>query len=157
MVSFFIIDSEDITFCLNFSFFSIVSLISHSKILISMAKHNKLGLTGEDIAANFLISNGYCVKERNWRSGHKELDIVAAKGELLVIVEVKTRRSSDYGNPEDAVDNRKIKRIVSATDAYLKYNQVDAMVRFDVITVLFGRGEQYEIKHIEDAFFAPIW
>jgi putative endonuclease len=122
-----------------------------------MAKHNELGITGEDIAVNYLISKGYSILERNWRSGHKEIDIVASIGTELVVVEVKTRRGNDYGNPEDAVNNKKIKRIVMATDAYLKFKQIDANVRFDVVTVLFNHTGKYEVKHLEDAFFAPMW
>lgn len=122
-----------------------------------MAKHNLLGIAGESIACKYLMHKGYCIKDRNWRSGHKELDIVAIKDDVLVIIEVKTRRNSDFGNPEDAVDNRKIRRIVLAADAYLKCKQIDATVRFDVITVVIGKDGQNEIKHLEDAFFAPMW
>ena len=75
---------------------------------MKMAAHNEFGIEGEDKAANYLIREGYTILDRNWRSGHKELDIVAEKDGTLVVAEVKTRTSSKYGNPEDAVTPRKI-------------------------------------------------
>ena len=109
-----------------------------------MASHNILGTTGESQAACFLENNGYTILHRNWRSGHKELDIVATIDNTLIIVEVKTRSSVDFGNPQDAVNSRKIKRIVSATDAYIRLFSIDMPVRFDVIT-LIGKGETVRI------------
>lgn len=121
-----------------------------------MNEHLTLGKTGEDIAAKYLQERGYFILHRNWRSGHKELDIVARDGEELVIVEVKTRRNDLYGNPEDAIDDRKIRKIVSATDSYVRKYRVDLSIRFDIITII-GQEEPYQIEHIEDAFFPPIW
>ncbi|MBO5951504.1 MAG: YraN family protein [Bacteroidaceae bacterium] len=122
-----------------------------------MAKHNELGMTGEAVAVDYLLNNGYEIVDRNWRSGHKEIDIIAAKNGMLVIVEVKTRKNSQYGNPEDAVTGRKIRRIVTATDAYLRLKMIDMQVRFDVITILIKDNSVLSIEHIKDAFYAPIW
>ncbi|MBO7247593.1 MAG: YraN family protein [Bacteroidaceae bacterium] len=122
-----------------------------------MAKHNELGMTGEAVAVDYLLNNGYEIVDRNWRSGHKEIDIIAAKNGILVIVEVKTRKNSQYGNPEDAVTGRKIRRIVTATDAYLRLKMIDMQVRFDVITILIKDNSVLSIEHIKDAFYAPIW
>lgn len=121
-----------------------------------MATHNKLGINGEDIAAAYLVRCGYSVLDRNWHSGHKELDLIARKDDELVIVEVKTRSSTDYGTPEEAVDSRKIRRIVSAADAYVRLKALDLHVRFDIITIVINEGEP-SVVHIEDAFFPPIW
>ena len=85
-----------------------------------MAAHNELGKEGELLAANHLQSEGYVIRHRNWRCGHKELDIVAEKDGTLVFVEVKTRKDVLFGLPEDAVTNGKIRRIVSSADAYLR-------------------------------------
>ncbi len=114
-----------------------------------MAEHNIFGREGEDVAAEYLEGQGYRVMDRNWRSGHKEIDIVAVKDGVLVIVEVKTRKNSCYGDPEDAVSPLKMKRIQRAADAYVRYYRLDMPVRFDVISVL---GKDYKIHHIEDAF-----
>ena len=121
-----------------------------------MALHNHLGKEGEEAAVRFLEGKGYVIRHRNWRSGHKELDIVAVDGDTLVVAEVKTRRDTDYGTPETAVDNRKIRRIVSSTDAYLRCFEVDLPVRFNIVSVV-GTEPPFHITHIEDAFLPPIW
>ena len=74
----------------------------------------------------------------------------------MVFVEVKTRHATMFGMPEDAVDNRKIRRIVAAADAYLRRYAIDLPVRFDIITIV-GSKPPYHIEHIEEAFYPPIW
>lgn len=120
-----------------------------------MAEHNLLGKTGEDLAADFLAARGYCIRHRNWRAGRHELDIVAERDGLLVVVEVKARRNDAYGRPDEAVDERKVRSIVRATDAYLQAFGMDVPVRFDVIAVV-GSGRGCRIDHIEDAFYPPL-
>ena len=119
-----------------------------------MAAHNEFGIEGEDKAANYLIREGYTILDRNWRSGHRELDIVAEKDGTLVVLEVKTRTNNKFGNPEDAVTSRKIRNTVLAADAYIRLNRIDLPVRFDIISVL-SSGDV--INHIEDAFRSPVW
>lgn len=121
-----------------------------------MAKHNRFGKQGEDAATAFLVKQGYQIRERNWRSGHLELDIVASKGDELVIVEVKTRSNNYAQDPLDAVDNKKIRHIVRAADTYIKLAALDMNVRFDIIT-LVGSPEEFQIEHIEDAFYSPLF
>ena len=77
-----------------------------------MASHNELGKEGENAAVKYLLEKGYEIRHRNWHSGHRDLDIVAQKDGELVIVEVKTRSDACFGQPEDAVDRRKIRSIV---------------------------------------------
>lgn len=121
-----------------------------------MASHNRLGQEGEAAAACFLEQKGYVIRHRNWRSGHKELDIVATDGHTLVVAEVKTRCDDRFGDPEAAVDNRKIRRIVASTDAYLRLFEIDLPVRFDIVSVV-GSEPPFRIEHIEEAFLPPIW
>lgn len=121
-----------------------------------MAIHNDLGRDGEQMASNLLEAKGYTIRHRNWRCGHKELDIVAEKDNLLVIVEVKTRKDTIFGTPEEAVTNAKIRRIVSSTDAYLRKYAIDKPVRFDLITIVTQQGNT-QIDHIEDAFYPPLF
>lgn len=121
-----------------------------------MAAHNQLGKAGEEAAVAYLERKGYIIRHRNWRRGHLELDVVAAKDDELIIVEVKTRRDTDFGLPEEAVDLQKIKRTVRATDAYIKFFQIDAPVRFDIITVV-GKEGDFKIEHLEEAFFPPLF
>ena len=120
-----------------------------------MAQHNLLGNKGEMLASRYLLDKGYAVLHYNWRAGHKEIDLIAKERDTLVFVEVKSRSSELYGDAQDAVDDNKIRLLISAAQAYiLKYN-VDLKFRFDVITVI-GRCEPYRIEHIEDAF-SPTW
>jgi putative endonuclease len=121
---------------------------------VKMAAHNEFGQEGEEKAANYLLREGYTIMDRNWKSGRKELDIVAVKDGTLVVVEVKTRRNDNYGNPEQAVTSAKIRNIVLATEAYVRYHRLDLPVRFDIITVL---SDGDVINHIEDAFRSPVW
>ena len=121
-----------------------------------MAEHIIFGKEGEDAAVEFLKEKGYCILDRNWRSGHKELDIVAEKDGRLVFVEVKTRRNTDYGRPTDAVSPNKMRLIALAADAYVRCYRLDLPVRFDIITVV-GSGSRMRLDHIEDAFRSPVW
>ncbi len=116
-----------------------------------MAQHNDFGTQGEDIAVDYLRQKGYVVLDRNWRSGHKEIDIVARQGDTIVFVEVKARANIMYGNPEDAVTRRKMHLLVMAADAYLRHNLLDDEVRFDIITIT-GSVQKPYIRHYEHAF-----
>lgn len=118
-----------------------------------MAQHNLLGKKGEMLASRYLLNEGYAVLHYNWRSGHKEIDLIAKQGDTLVFVEVKSRASELYGNAEDAVTDKKIRHLISAAQAYILKYDVDLKFRFDVITVI-GQCEPYRIEHIEDAFSA---
>ena len=120
-----------------------------------MAKHNVLGKQGEEYAAQYLEKEGYEILDRNWMSGHKDLDIVAVKDNTLVFVEVKTRSSMDWGDPEDAVTDQKIRSIVHSADAYIRYNCLDMDVRFDIISIVTD-DEGYTVEHIKEAFFPPV-
>ena len=115
-----------------------------------MAAHNELGRWGEDLAAAFLEEKGYAIVERDWKSGHHDLDIVAKDGSTLVIVEVKTRRNRLYGNPEEAIDYRKRRSLLSAINHYTKSHRIYSQVRFDIISIVGNIGEKSEIDHIID-------
>lgn len=122
-----------------------------------MAKHNELGKAGEDAAVAYLEQHGYIIRDRNWRKGHFELDIVAAKENELIVVEVKTRSNTQFAEPEDAVDLPKIRRTVRAADTYMKLFQIDASVRFDIITVVGNDNGDFKIEHIKEAFYPPLF
>lgn len=120
-----------------------------------MAQHNELGRKGEDLAEAYLIENNYHIIQRNGVYDRNEIDIIASNQEFIVFVEVKTRSTSYWGNPEEAVSDTKIKRIVAAADYYLTKNDIDMPARFDIVAVVLNE-EFIDIKHIEDAFFAPL-
>ena len=115
-----------------------------------MAAHNELGRWGEDLAAAILEEKGYAIIERDWKSGHHDLDIVAKDGSTLVIVEVKTRRNRLYGNPEEAIDYKKRRSLLSAINHYTKSHRIYSNVRFDIISIVGNIGEKSEIDHIID-------
>ena len=117
-----------------------------------MAAHNDLGHKGEDMAAEYLQQEGYCILERNWTNmGRKEIDIIAVKDEVVVFVEVKTRRVGSASTPISAVDGRKQHRIILAADSYLKANRIDFNCRFDVVCIVYN-NESSRVEHIENAF-----
>jgi putative endonuclease len=115
-----------------------------------MAEHNELGKLGEEIALGHLREKGYLIKETNWRFGKDEIDIIAEKDKFLVIVEVKTRQSNAFGEPEVFVTTQKQRFLIRATQVYLERNKMET--RFDVISIVIS-GSKRNIKHIEDAFY----
>ena len=121
-----------------------------------MAKHNELGKAGENAAVAYLEQQGYIIRDRNWRKGHLELDIVAVKDLELIVAEVKTRSNTQFAEPEDAVDLPKIRRTVRAADTYMKLLQIDIPVRFDIITVVGNDGD-FKIEHMKEAFYPPLF
>ena len=119
-----------------------------------MAAHNELGKWGEDTAADYLQRNGYTIVERDWKSGHRDLDIIALDGEHdeLVFVEVKTRRNRLFADPEVAVGYQKIRNLQQAANHYVKYRNVSQNIRFDLVTLVGTPDGNTEIEHIENAF-----
>lgn len=117
-----------------------------------MAKHNELGKKGEQMAVDYLLKKGYDIVERNYRFDKAEVDIIARKKDLLSIIEVKTRSSADFGNPQDFVKSKQIKRLVKAVDEYVTVNGLDVEVRFDIIAII-KTGKTFDIEHLENAFY----
>lgn len=117
-----------------------------------MATHNELGIEGEKRAVIHLQKQGYTILETNYRFQKAEADIIAQKADTLAVVEVKSRTSADFGNPEEFVNKKKIKLLVKAVDQYINENDLDVEVRFDVIAILFQKNE-VTLNHIEDAFY----
>ena len=116
---------------------------------------HELGKTGEDLAVAYLQGKGYQILERNWRSGHKEIDIIAQKEGVLVAVEVKTRKSDAFGEPEVAVRSEKRQKLIRAADAYVRYKNLNVDVRFDIISIILNEEEQ-RLEHIEDAWIVSL-
>jgi len=113
---------------------------------------NSLGVKGELQASKYLKKKGYLIVENNCRIGGSEIDIVATKGDFLIFVEVKSRRSTNTGFPEEFVDARKTAKIISGAKLYIarkKYRE--KLVRFDIISVVLTDGK-FVIDHIENAF-----
>jgi putative endonuclease len=115
-----------------------------------MAQHNELGKRGEDAAVNYLIEKGYQILRRNYRYLKAEVDIIAKKDDIIIAVEVKTRTSNYFGNPQDFINQKKIQLLTAALDHYMQESNLDIEVRFDIISVIGNKS--FEIEHIEDAF-----
>lgn len=116
-----------------------------------MAQHNEFGILGEREACTYLSKRNYRILERNWHSGHLEVDIIAEWFGEIVFVEVKTRRNEQFAPAEFAVDIRKQEHLVKAALAYLSENRLDAPYRFDIITVV-GTQPPFKITHLRDAY-----
>lgn len=117
-----------------------------------MAQHNELGKKGEQLAVDFLLENNYEIVERNYRFDRAEVDIIARKEAVLAIIEVKTRSTIDFGNPQDFVKPKQIQRLVKAVDDYVVENELAVEVRFDIIAIVKEK-KGFSVEHLENAFF----
>ena len=118
-----------------------------------MALHNDLGREGERLAKAYLKNEGYEILDENWEFGKAEIDLIVYKDKIMVFVEVKTRSSSSFGNPEDFVGVAKQKQMEIASTEYIELMEHQNDIRFDVIAILFNEDKTYNLKHIEDAFW----
>ena len=116
-----------------------------------MAIHNELGKKGEQLAANYILKKGYTILEKNWRYLKAEIDIIAQTENTLVIIEVKTRSSDFFGDPQDFINEKKIKLLVQAANEYVISRNLDVEVRFDIVAVLLNSKTE-KIEHLESAF-----
>lgn len=119
-----------------------------------MARHNEDGKHAEALAKSFLEAKGYEILDENWTFGKAEVDLIAYLNKTVVFVEVKARSGVGFGAPEEFVDDKKQKLLSKAADEYVYLINHKGEIRFDIIAIIFKKGfEQYEIKHIEDAFW----
>ena len=116
-----------------------------------MAEHLEIGKEGEELALQFLLDMQWNILERNWRSGHREIDIIAESGGELIIVEVKVRKFIGSERLEEHIPRRKQKYLIRAANSYLAWKNLDMGVRFDIILLTGERG-RYKLEHIENAF-----
>ena len=115
-----------------------------------MAAHNELGKWGEDLAAAYLERKGYTIVERDWKSGRRDIDIIALDNDVVVFVEVKTRKNRLFGEPEEAIDYRKRQNLQQAINHYVKFRNIRQEIRFDIISVVGTIGTEPDIQHIQD-------
>ncbi|MFZ0677339.1 YraN family protein [Candidatus Binatus sp.] len=120
--------------------------------IAELQAHLPLGRRGERAAEKYLRRSGYRIVARNFRAAGAEIDLVAIDGEVLVFVEVKTRRSREAGAPEEAVDERKQKRMRRAAEIFaMRYRADDVTMRFDIVAI-DASGQRLEIEHLRNAF-----
>jgi putative endonuclease len=120
-----------------------------------MSESQTLGQKGENEAVLFLKEAGYKIRHRNWRSGKRELDIVAETENYIVFVEVKTRSDNYLLPPSKAVTDQKEKLMIYAAESYIKRYELDKESRFDIISVI-SKGDTFKIEHTENAFYPTL-
>lgn len=117
-----------------------------------MSDKIKKGREAEQLAADFLVTKGFEIVERNYRHKYSEIDLIVQKKNWLIFVEVKMRSSDAYGYPEDFVDYKKARNIVDGAEEYTYQRNWNGNVRYDIVSIR-ERGGKREILHIEDAFY----
>lgn len=124
-----------------------------------MTKKAETGRKGEEIAVNYLVSQGFFILHRNWRCAHKEIDIVAQKEGRLHFVEVRTRTYPLLIEPAQTINRRKQLLLLQAARAYISFYKIDMDVQFDAVALLFEASAldplTYQIEYIPNAF-SPI-
>lgn len=120
-----------------------------------MAEHNDLGKAGEEFAVEFLKNKGFKILETNWHYGKDEIDIIAYDGLELVIVEVKTRKTNFFGEPETFVSKAKQRALIRCANHYIRINGFDGETRFDIVSIILTPGGNM-VHHIPRAFFPTL-
>ena len=125
---------------------------------MTQTKAQALGALGERIAARWLVRDGWQVVDRRWRSGRRDLDLVAVRDNVVAFVEVKTRRSTWSGQPVEAVNWRKQRELTRSAQAWLDQRGTlvappRAVFRFDVVGVVASR-DRVGVRHVPSAFAA---
>ena len=120
-----------------------------------MSKTRKTGDRGEQMAVELLQAKGYQILERNWRFSRAEIDIIAKQKDILVFIEVKTRSTALFGEPEEFLTSKQESLITDAAAVYMEQIGHDWEIRFDIISITL-QPPQPIIRHFEDAFF-PGW
>lgn len=118
-----------------------------------MGAPHELGRRGEMLAAQWLEERGWEILTRNFRLGHKEIDIVARQGSVVAFVEVKTRTGLGFGHPLEAITRAKRREIARVATTWMaRHGERGDLYRFDAIAVLWADGEPPVVEHLEDAW-----
>ncbi len=117
-----------------------------------MAKHIHTGKTGEALGYAYFETNGYAVLEKNWRYSRWEVDIIASRNNVLHFAEIKTRRSKNFGLPEDKVGKKKIQNLVNAAEQYLYLHPEWKRIQFDILSITIQDNKPPEYFLIEDVY-----
>jgi len=116
--------------------------------------NQSFGKYGEDLARQYLQKQGYRLLEENFRTKMGEIDLIVEDNQTICFVEVKTRQSLDQGEPYEAVNAWKIRKLSQMATFYLKYkyHTVEILSRFDVVSIVRDKDNQIKITHIKNAF-----
>jgi len=113
------------------------------------------GKIGEEEAVSFLESKGYKILYRNWHYGHREIDIIAQFGQIIVIVEVKIRSKKNPLTLSELVPLRKQKLLIEAANHFVMQKNINNEIRFDIISIIYDYSKII-IEHIENAFYPKV-
>jgi putative endonuclease len=117
-----------------------------------MATNQQKGKNGEDLAAEWLMEKGFTILHRNWRHARLEIDIIARKDLVLHFVEVKTRTSTRFGNPEERVNKKKLRNMIDAGEEFIYQNPGWKKIRFDILSIKLFKDLDPEFYLIEDVY-----
>lgn len=118
-----------------------------------MARKDELGRYGEDCAARYLVDAGYSIVERNWRCADGEVDLIVERARQVVFVEVKTRSSTSYGHPFEAITTEKLTRLRRLAGLWCAQAEVwPERIRVDAVSVIAARGREPVIEHLRGVF-----
>ena len=120
-----------------------------------MAKHNKIGEQGEQIALNYLKTENYKILHSNWRFKQKEIDIIAEKNKILTVIEIKTRTYETNLQPAEMVNIRKQNFLIKAINKYIDIYNINLEIQFDIIIIILNK-DGFKINHIKDAFYPMV-
>ena len=115
-------------------------------------KKSETGRRGEELALDWLLAHGFTLRDRNWRGGHKEIDLVMESAERVHVVEVKTLTPPILHQPFEKVDAAKQARLAAAARQYIARQQVRKEVQFDIVSVVLD-GADTTIEYIPEAFY----
>ncbi len=116
---------------------------------------HRTGIRGEELAARYLLREGFDLRHRNWRQGRYELDLVAEREGVLHIVEVKTRGAGSLTSPEEAMTPAKFEALRRAALFYMKYHRLDMDVQFDLVAIEIDPSGEYDIRYLPDVMSSP--
>ena len=111
------------------------------------------GRRGEDIALEYLLQRGYVLRERNWRSSHKEIDLIMESEEFIHFIEVKSLTDQSGFFPGDNVTKQKQRNLICAARNYIIKRRIEKEAQFDVVSITFRSGG-YDLEYIPAAFFS---
>jgi putative endonuclease len=114
------------------------------------SEHLRTGERGEILAARFLEEQGLVILSKNWRCPEGELDLVLTDGRVLIVCEVKTRTSDNYGTPAEAVDDAKASRIRRLARRWRAlHNAANVETRYDIVAILWPPDDKPQVKHLK--------
>ena len=117
-----------------------------------MSNSYNFGQEAEKPAADYYSNLGFQILQKNYRYRKAEIDLIVQKDNLLVVLEVKARSSTYFGDPQSFVSKKKIQLLVMATDAFIQQRDLAVEVRFDIISYTLERGE-WKLEHLPNAFY----